>query len=66
MAKPGQITREGVSVIKFAPSNSNRPQVGKSDGNPSPRKLNADSVMMALAIPNVAETMIGLSTFGNI
>ncbi len=38
IARPGQITRAGVSVMKFAPSNSSRPQVGKSDGKPSPRK----------------------------
>ncbi|MOA06615.1 hypothetical protein D3C78_1262650 [compost metagenome] len=50
----------------MAPSNSSRPQVGKSDGKPRPRKDSADSVMMAEAMPRVAETMIELSTFGRI
>jgi hypothetical protein len=31
-----------------------RPQVGKSDGNPSPKKLSADAVMIVLATPGVA------------
>ncbi len=60
------MTRAGVICIKFAPSYRSLPQVGKSDGNPSPRKLNADSVIIALAIPRVAETIIGLNTLGKI
>jgi hypothetical protein len=40
--------------------------VGKSGGKPKPRKDSALSVMIAVAIPSVAETMIGDSTFGRI
>ena len=64
MARPGQSTRAGVTEMKFAPSKSSRPQVGKSGGKPRPRKERADSTMIALAMPKVAETMIGLSTLG--
>ena len=52
--------------MKFAPSKSKRPQVGKSGGNPRPRNESADSVTMALAIPRVADTMIGLRMLGKI
>src|SRR3712207_1341852 len=41
-----------------------RPQVGTSDGKPSPRKESADSVMIAAPTARVAATMIGLITFG--
>ena len=43
---------------------SNRPQVGKSGGNPKPKNDNADSVIIAFAIPKVAETIIGDITLG--
>ena len=59
------MTREGVIWIKFVPSKRSRPQVGKSGGNPSPRKDRADSVIMAFAIPSVAETIIGLRILGS-
>ena len=40
------------------------PHVGKSGGNPRPRKDRALSVIIALAMPSVAETIIGEKTFG--
>ena len=64
IARPGHNTLTGVRVRKSLPSNNNRPQVGKSDGNPSPRNDSADSVMIALASPSVAETITGLRTLG--
>ena len=45
---------------------SNLPQVGKSGGKPKPRKDNALSVMMAVAMPKVADTKIGDMTLGRI
>ena len=41
IARPGQITRSGYSCMYSSPSNSSRPQVGKSGGKPRPRKLTA-------------------------
>ena len=52
--------------MKSVASNSRRPQVGKSGGKPRPRKLSALSVMIAVAMPRVAETIIGDITFGRI
>ena len=65
MAMPGQITRSGYWVIRSTESKRSLPQVGKSEGKPSPRKLSALSVMIAFASPRVAETMIGDSTLGS-
>ena len=39
--------------------------MGKSGGNPSPRKESALSVMIALAMPSVADTIIGEKTFNH-
>src|SRR6056297_1313214 len=65
MNSPGSITRSGYCCIRDTASASILPQVGKSDGNPTPRKLSADSVMIAVARPSVADTMIGDRTFGS-
>ena len=45
---------------------SSRPQVGKSGGKPRPRKDSADSVIIAFAMPKVADTIIGDITLGRI
>jgi hypothetical protein len=47
-----------------SPSNSSRPQVGKSGGKPRPRKDSTDSVMIASAMPSVAATITGETTLG--
>ena len=66
MARPGQNTLSGCSWMNSTASFKSLPYVGKSGGNPSPRKERALSVIIAFAIPSVADTIIGEKTFGRI
>ena len=64
MARPGHSTRSGYCCMWSVASESRRPQVGKFGGKPRPRNDSALSVMIALAMPSVADNMIGDSTLG--
>ena len=56
MAVPGIYVSHGASNIYFFPSDSMLPHVASGGGTPKPRKLSADSVSIAEAMPIVAET----------
>ena len=61
---PGVYVSHGASNIYFFPSESMFPHVAFGGGTPKPRKLNADSVSIADAIPIVAETRTGAIELG--
>ena len=63
MADPAIQTRWRPVELFSEPTLSSCPQLAAA-GSPSPRKLIVDSIRIALATPNVAETNTGANEFG--
>ena len=65
MAAPGKVTSHHAYVMYVCDCFSTSPQLAAGGGTPNPRKLRPDSVRMAPATPNVADTQTGASAFGS-
>ena len=65
MARPGNHTSHGATVMSGRPSLSMLPQVGVGGWTPKPRNDSNDSVRMACVTKSVTVTMIGPRQFGS-